>query len=202
MVGEFVIVPVGNVKRPRIYIAGEILVKYCTNANEHPAELIESESGEAVVPDMANFLSLYVRRYICTRSLEGAAAAARQRRNDGMAAPTSQCLLCLTPSAERASERRTEKTGRTLIARRLEVEPVWEDCLIAAEMVSLIESGVKNVLCVQFLACLPNQITGKDMLEELKRRLKGANFPFDCDARIITMNHFNRVKSLMVTAGA
>ena len=70
-------------------------------------------------------------------------------------------------------------------------------------MISLIERGVKNVLCVQPFACLPNHITGKGVVKELKRRYEGANIlPLDYDASVSTTNQLNRIKLLMATAKA
>ena len=36
-------------------------------------------------------------------------------------------------------------------------------------MIELIEIGVKNILCMQPFGCLPNHITGKGQIKELKR---------------------------------
>ena len=62
---------------------------------------------------------------------------------------------------------------------------------------------MKNVLCVQPFACLPNHITGKGVVKELKRRYEGANIlPLDYDASVSTTNQLNRIKLLMATAKA
>ena len=45
-----------DIKKPRVGIVGEILVKFLPAANNHPAELTESEGAEAVVPDLLDFL--------------------------------------------------------------------------------------------------------------------------------------------------
>ena len=50
-----------------------------------------------------------------------------------------------------------------------------EGWLLTGEMIELIESGVNNVICMQPFGCLPNHITGKGMIKELKRRYKNAN---------------------------
>ena len=39
-----------DVKKPRVGVVGEILVKYHPNANNNLVEIIEEEGGEAVVP--------------------------------------------------------------------------------------------------------------------------------------------------------
>ena len=62
---------------------------------------------------------------------------------------------------------------------------------------------MKNVLCVQPFACLPNHITGKGVVKELKRRYEGTNIlPLDYDASVSTTNQLNRIKLLMATAKA
>ena len=50
-----------------------------------------------------------------------------------------------------------------------------EGWFLTAEMMELIESGVPNIVCVQPFACLPNHVTGKGMIRELKRRYPEAN---------------------------
>jgi predicted nucleotide-binding protein (sugar kinase/HSP70/actin superfamily) len=70
-------------------------------------------------------------------------------------------------------------------------------------MIRLIESGVKNVICVQPFACLPNHVTGKGVMKELKRRYQGANIlALDYDPSVSNVNQLNRIKLLMATARA
>lgn len=42
-------------------------------------------------------------------------------------------------------------------------------------MVELIKNGVENIICMQPFACLPNYVTGKGMIRELKRVYPGTN---------------------------
>ena len=56
MVHEFDTIPISDVKKPRVGIVGEILVKFLPAANNHLAELLESEGAEAVVPDLIDFM--------------------------------------------------------------------------------------------------------------------------------------------------
>ena len=44
-----------TLKKPRVGIVGEILVKFLPAANNHVVELLEAESAEAVCPDMLDF---------------------------------------------------------------------------------------------------------------------------------------------------
>ena len=57
MTADFASLPINTAPRPRVGIVGEILVKYHANANEKLVEIIEAEGGEAVVPDLAGFIS-------------------------------------------------------------------------------------------------------------------------------------------------
>ena len=45
-----------DIKKPKVGIVGEILVKFSPLANNHVVELLESEGAEAVMPDLLDFL--------------------------------------------------------------------------------------------------------------------------------------------------
>ena len=76
-----------------------------------------------------------------------------------------------------------------------------EGWLLTAEMVELIEEGVPNVVCVQPFACLPNHITGKGVIKELKRRYENANIvAIDYDPGASEVNQINRIKLMMSSA--
>jgi predicted nucleotide-binding protein (sugar kinase/HSP70/actin superfamily) len=45
-----------TVKKPRVGVVGEILVKFLPSANNYLVELLEAEGAEAVVPDLLDFL--------------------------------------------------------------------------------------------------------------------------------------------------
>ena len=76
-----------------------------------------------------------------------------------------------------------------------------EGWFLTAEMVELIESGTKNIVCMQPFACLPNHVTGKGMIKELKRRYPGANITaIDYDPGASEVNQINRIKLMMSVA--
>ena len=45
-----------DIKKPRVGVVGEILVKFLPAANNYLVDLLESEGAEAVVPDLLDFL--------------------------------------------------------------------------------------------------------------------------------------------------
>jgi len=76
-----------------------------------------------------------------------------------------------------------------------------EGWLLAAEMVKLLESGVPNILCMQPFGCLPNHITGKGLMKELKARFPQANIvAVDYDPGASEANQINRIKLMMSVA--
>ena len=73
-----------------------------------------------------------------------------------------------------------------------------EGWLLTAEMMSLIESGVRKVICVQPFACLPNHITGKGVIKELRRCYPGSSIlALDYDPGTSSVNQMNRIRLLM-----
>lgn len=76
-----------------------------------------------------------------------------------------------------------------------------EGWLLTGEMVELIHSGIENVVCLQPFACLPNHITGKGMVRELRYSYPNANIvPIDYDPGASEVNQLNRIKLMMAVA--
>ena len=68
-------------------------------------------------------------------------------------------------------------------------------------MIELIEHGTKNIICVQPFACLPNHVTGKGMIKEIRRKYPDSNIvPVDYDPGASEVNQLNRIKLMMATA--
>ena len=68
-------------------------------------------------------------------------------------------------------------------------------------MVDLIDAEVKNILCLQPFACLPNHVTGKGMIKALRNYDKDANIvAIDYDPGASNVNQLNRIKMMMATA--
>lgn len=205
MTQDFSAVPIDGVKRPRVGIVGEILVKYHANANERLVELIEEEGGEAVVPDMGNFLAYCLCDPIYSHKRLGGPLLPRLAGETGIwlleriKAPITEALKG-TRFGDQHGIKDLSNLGTSIVSQSNQGGEGW---LLAAEMLSLIEGGVKNVLCVQPFACLPNHVTGKGVIKEIKRRFDGANIlPLDYDASVSTTNQLNRIKLLMATARA
>jgi predicted nucleotide-binding protein (sugar kinase/HSP70/actin superfamily) len=76
-----------------------------------------------------------------------------------------------------------------------------EGWFLTAEMVELIHEGAPSIACVQPFACLPNHVTGKGMIKELRRRFPAANISaIDYDPGSSEVNQLNRLKLLLSNA--
>lgn len=68
-------------------------------------------------------------------------------------------------------------------------------------MVELIHGGINNVVCLQPFGCLPNHITGKGVIKEIKSRYTEANIAaIDFDPGASEVNQLNRIKPMLATA--
>ena len=59
IVRDFDTLEINDIRKPRVGLVGEILVKYHPTANNNAVAIIEAEGAEAVMPDLIGFL-LYV----------------------------------------------------------------------------------------------------------------------------------------------
>jgi predicted nucleotide-binding protein (sugar kinase/HSP70/actin superfamily) len=76
-----------------------------------------------------------------------------------------------------------------------------EGWFLTAEMLELIHTGVKNIVCLQPFACLPNHITGKGVIKELRRRHPESNISaIDYDPGASEVNQLNRMKLMLANA--
>ena len=76
-----------------------------------------------------------------------------------------------------------------------------EGWFLTAEMLELIREVIPNIVCVQPFACLPNHVTGKGMIKEIRKRNPQANIvAIDYDPGASEVNQINRLKLMMATA--
>ena len=68
-------------------------------------------------------------------------------------------------------------------------------------MIELLKAGANNIVCMQPFACLPNHVTGKGMIKELKRIFPQANIvAVDYDPGASEVNQLNRIKLMLSVA--
>jgi predicted nucleotide-binding protein (sugar kinase/HSP70/actin superfamily) len=204
IVRDFDMLPLGDIKKPRVGVVGEILVKYHPTANNDIVGIIEQEGGEAVVLDLVDFFlyGMYSKEYNY-RHLSGDYKVMRGNKMgigvvEWFRKPARRALrdslrfeepMYIPEIAEKASE---------IIGLGNQFGEGW---LLTGEMVDLIDSGVENVVCLQPFACLPNHISGKGVMKALRKRNPYANVAaIDYDPGASDVNQLNRIKLMMATA--
>ena len=205
IVQEFDALPIHeDMKKPRVGIVGEILVKYHPNANNNLVELIEKEGGEAVVPSMIDFFEYtFVNKIFNYDNLSG---TRKEMMTNRMLLKAIEFYRDNVRKACRKSKRfRADDYIQETAENAEKILSVGNQCgegwLLTGEMVDLINSGVKNILCLQPFACLPNHVVGKGMIKALRNYDKDANIvAIDYDPGASDVNQLNRIKMMMATA--
>lgn len=204
IVNDFDTIPLRHVHKARIGVVGEILVKFHPTANNDIFNTIEAEGAECVVPDLLDFMFYSVYGGHVRHKLLG---AKKQK------ALFADLAIWLLEQFRKPCKKALKKSSRFIPPASIYelVEGVdgivqtgnimGEGWFLTAEMVELINSGVPNIACIQPFACLPNHVTGKGMIKELRRRYPDANIaPIDYDPGASEVNQLNRLKLLLSTA--
>ena len=204
IVEDFDSIEINNVKKPRVGLVGEILVKFHPTANNGIVDIVEKEGAEAVVPDLTDFFlycaydGIYRYKYLAG-SLEGMLA----RR--GVIAGVEHYRKEMKKALEHSKRFEAPHSIYELADNASKIlslgNQTGEGWFLTAEMIELIHSGVKNIVCMQPFACLPNHVTGKGMIKELKRRYPDANIiAVDYDPGASEVNQLNRIKLMLSVA--
>ncbi|MCX7711223.1 MAG: 2-hydroxyacyl-CoA dehydratase [Clostridia bacterium] len=204
MVEDFERIEINPVSKPRVGIVGEILVKFHPTANNTIVDYLEQEGTEAVVPDLLDFM-MY-----CAYDAEF------KHKNLGMSKKSviissviikimefyrSEMRKALSRSKRFGKPHRIEELAQMASKIVSLGNQTGEGWLLTAEMIELLEEGVDNIVCLQPFACLPNHVTGKGVLKELKRRYPKANITaIDYDPGASEVNQINRIKLMLSVA--
>jgi len=190
--------------RPKVGIVGEILLKYHEGANNNLVRIVEREGGEVVVPDILDF-ALYCLTSDWYRVPYSKVPLSSTIRSTLIVWMIEHYRKKIQRLLEK-SDRFTPFTGIRHLAKKAEsivstCNQTGEGWLLAADMVEMIESDIPNIICVQPFGCLPNHITGKGLVKELRNRYAKANItPIDFDPGTTEVNQLNRIKLMMAVA--
>ena len=193
-----------NLRKPRVGVVGEILVKFSPSANNHLVELLESEGAEAVVPDLMDFL-LY-----CFKNSEFKADHLGKKRSSAHIARVGiQTMEWLRKPAAKALKASVHFNAPGNIDEMAKMasdivsvgNQTGEGWFLTAEMLELIHEDVPNIVCTQPFGCLPNHVVGKGVIKELRRRYPTSNVvAIDYDPGASEVNQLNRLKLMLSTA--
>ncbi len=194
-------------RKPRVGIVGEILVKFHPDANNNAVDVIEAEGCEAVLPGVLDFFL-----YCCYNPVWASENLGRSKKT----AFINRRAIQLLESYRKPINKAFNKTsGKFMLSEKIEELAkksstvlscgnfCGEGWFLTAEMIELIQDGVPNIICAQPFACLPNHVTGKGMIKELRRQYPMSNIiPIDYDPGASEANQLNRIKLMISTAHA
>ena len=206
IVKEFDNLPLKPIKKPRVGVVGEILVKFHPTANNNIVETIEREGAECVMPDLADFFFYTFSTGIFRH--EQLAFPKKTERNAKLLVWFLELYRGKMKKYLRESRRFDPPSSIYDLMKGVDDivqlgNITGEGWFLTAEMVELIHSGAPSIACVQPFACLPNHVTGKGMIKELRRRFPGANISaIDYDPGSSEVNQLNRLKLLLSNAPA
>ena len=204
IIHDFDTLPITDERNPRVGIVGEILVKFLPAANNHLVELLEAEGAEAVVPDLTDFL-LYC--FYNNNFKEENLGTSRKAQFAGNA--VIRFFEWLRKDARKAFEESDRFTPPNHIEELADLaKPIvsignqtGEGWFLVGEMMELIRSGAKNIVCIQPFGCLPNHIVGKGVLKKIRTDHPDANLvTIDYDPGASEVNQLNRIKLMLSTA--
>ncbi|MDL2209440.1 2-hydroxyacyl-CoA dehydratase [Desulfovibrio sp. OttesenSCG-928-O18] len=191
-------------RKPRVGLVGEIMLKYHPDANNEAAKVVEQEGGEAVVPDIMDFVlycmydKIFNYKYLAG-SWSAYAIGIISIMTLEFCRLTMRAGLALSKRfTAPTSFRQLRKKTKGIISMGHQTGEGW---LLTAEMIKMLEADVPNILCMQPFGCLPNHITAKGWMKELKQRFPEANImAVDYDPGASEVNQINRIKLMMSTA--
>jgi predicted nucleotide-binding protein (sugar kinase/HSP70/actin superfamily) len=204
IVHDFDTLPLLDIKKPRVGIVGEILVKFLPSANNHLVDLLEAEGAEAVMPDLLDFFMycFYGNNY--NHEFLGKTKKSATVGNVGIA-----FLEHMRKPARDAFIKSERFTPPVHISKLAEyAKPIvsignqtGEGWFLTGEMIELIKSGAPNIVCAQPFACLPNHIVGKGVIKHLREAYPDANIvAVDYDPGASEVNQVNRIKLMLAAA--
>ena len=193
-----------SMKKPRVGIVGEILVKYMPLANNHLVELLEREGAEAVVPDLIDFMNycLFNERYkqkyygVSRKSVFASNAALRiiaDLRKPAIDALKKSKRFDIPAPIDEIAE-----MTKPILSLGNQYGEGW---FLTGEMVELVTHGTPNIVCIQPFACLPNHVVGKGVIKKLREMYPQANIvAVDYDPGASEVNQLNRIKLMLSAA--
>ncbi|MCT4507191.1 MAG: 2-hydroxyacyl-CoA dehydratase [Tepidibacter sp.] len=190
--------------KPRVGIVGEILVKYHPLANNNIIKMLEKEGVEVVVLDLIDFFlysiygNIYRYEYLSGKKINKDIS---KITIDFIEHIRNYIRKHLNKSKNFNSPNKIYELANKASSVVSLGNQTGEGWLLTAEMIELIEDGVENIVCMQPFGCLPNHITGKGVIKELKSRYPKSNIvAVDYDPGVSEVNQINRIKLMLSTA--
>ena len=204
IIRDFDRLPMKDIKKPKVGVVGEILVKFLPAANNYLVDLLEAEGAEAVVPDLTDFL-LYCF-YNQNFKAEHLGMSRKSARVSNLGIKFFEWLRSAARDEFEKSEHfdppahieTLAKYASEIVSQGNQTGEGW---FLTGEMLELIHTGTNNIVCTQPFACLPNHVVGKGVIKKLRHQYPLSNIvAIDYDPGASEVNQLNRIKLMLSTA--
>lgn len=200
IVNRFSKIEIPDKRKPRVGVVGEIFVKYSALANNHLLDFLIQEGTEPNVPSLLEFLL-----YCLANNEEDFILYGHHKVSHRFVKIAYKFLYKQSLRMNKALKgtkfipyedfEEIKANAEKIISRGVKMGEGW---LIPAEMLTMAEHGVKNIVCAQPFGCLPNHIVGKGMVRPIKELHPEVNIaPIDYDPGATKVNQENRIKLML-----
>jgi len=193
-----------DIRKPRVGVVGEILVKFLPAANNHLVDLLEAEGAEAVVPDLIDFMQYcfynqnFKVSHLGFKKSKAFVGNLGIKAVEWLRAPATKAFAESKHFDPPAHIEDLAKMASEIVSIGNQTGEGW---FLTGEMLELIHSGAGNIVCTQPFACLPNHVVGKGVIKELRRLHPHSNIvAIDFDPGASEVNQLNRIKLMLSTA--
>lgn len=201
---DFAAIPVHITPKVKVGVVGEIYVKYSHLGNNNLEALLAQEDCEVMVPGLLNFVMYCMEVHLDDAALYGGGKIESlfvrklMRYLEDIESAMRTAMKKYPQFHTPFSFRRTKQSAQGIIGYGCKMGEGW---LLTAEMASLVEEGIDNIICTQPFGCLPNHVCGKGMIRKLKEQYPNSNIvPIDYDPSATSVNQENRIKLMLVIA--
>ncbi len=203
IVDAFEDIKITNKEIPKVGIVGEILIKYHSFGNNELVKQLEKEGAEVVVPELMGFVKYCAYAAIIKQKLLKTGKKSAFLNNEAL----KIIKIYEKPLKDRLEKTRYRKPS-DIVELSKNVDGILstgnqtgEGWFLTAEIVELIKEDIKNVICVQPFACLPNHIVGKAVIKKIRALYPDSNIvAVDYDPGASHTNQINRIKLMLTVA--
>lgn len=188
-------------QKTKVGIVGEIFVKFSPEGNNNLEHFLYTQNAEVRMGGLLDFCMYCVYNSIVDRNLYGIG-----KKKAWLYKVLYRYLLRKQKEMIDIINESGKYSPPTLFSNVTKLVDgfislgvkMGEGWLLTAEILELIEQGVKCVVCVQPFGCLPNHIAGKGMIKTIKEHFPDVNIlPLDYDSGTSGVNQENRIKLML-----
>ena len=203
IVNDFLEVECRDIKKPKVGIVGEILIKYHAYGNDNLVKRLEAEGAEVFSPELMGFV-----KYVCYNAIEKQKILKTSKAGAFIYARALDMLDMYEKPVKKAIKGTKYRAVTDIYQLGKNVDGVLstgnqtgEGWFLTAEMLELIHDGINNIVCVQPFACLPNHIVGKSVIKKIRELHPLSNIvAIDYDPGASHANQINRIKLMLTVA--